>query len=459
MSLPVSLAREIAFDAYVQVMDHGTLTDDALEAQYQAHADRLKRLDRNFIKELLFGSLRWHSKIFWILQNTATRDLSKTTPEIRAALVMGTYQIFYMDKVPDRAAVNESVEYVRKKGQNHASSFINGILRQIARRSAYFPKPDKETKPVEYLSIQFAHPNWIVERWFRHFRFDRMELILAANNKAPPHSVRINTMKTATENINALQQMLLKDERTHSERRPLRCSLQLRESPKLDHESLFAQGFYTIQDEAAQLVSFLVAPQEGEKIADVCCGPGGKLGHIFELSEGKALLWGLDSNPAQISKAQATMERLGHSGIQLDAGNFLEWQIPDGVTKILIDAPCSGLGVLRRHPEGKWQKSPKTIDNMVEIQRKFLTHALKILPIEGECIYAVCSFEPEETTEQLDWLQNEFKDKIEVVSTVSRLPDYYKRYVTRENVFLVYSGNQNEMDGFGAFVVKKKKTI
>ena len=130
-----------------------------LNDYYKQYDKKLKRLDRNFIKEIVYGSLRWHSKLYWILQHTSKRDLDKSSPEVQAALVVGTYQIYYMDRVPDRAAVNESVEYIRKKGQASACSFVNGILRQIARRAEYFAKPDKKTKPVDYLSSSLPIPD------------------------------------------------------------------------------------------------------------------------------------------------------------------------------------------------------------------------------------------------------------------------------------------------------------
>lgn len=455
----LSIAREIAYDTFYRVMHNKEKPEEVLEELYAQYNKKLSRLDRNFVKEIVFGGLRWYSKIFWILQNTASRDLSKTDPHIQAALVLGTYQIFYMDRVPDRAAVNESVEYVRSRGQANAVAFVNGILRQISRRAAYFPKPDKIAKQGEYLALQFAHPRWMVERWLKSFKFDKMELMLAANNKVPPYSVRVNVLKTPIDDIPQLQQQLLKLERTHTERRPLRICLQFREAPYLDDGSLFQQGFYTIQDEASQIIPYLVDPQAGETLIDACCGPGGKLAHIFELSKGQAKITGLEKNPAQMQRVRDNLKRLGHEGIELIETDFQEWTTKTKVDKILLDAPCSGLGVLRRHPEGKWHKEESIIRSCVDKQRQLLTHALKQLKVSGELIYSVCSFEQEETIGQLKWLKQEYGDKVELVSPVHRLPDYYKRYVTRDNLFLVYAGSQDEMDGFGAFIIKLKNEI
>ncbi len=457
--MSLTLAREVAYDAFVLVMKHKRKPEDVLEEAFREHKQDLRRLDRNFIKELLYGSLRWNSKLYWILQHTSRRNLDETTGQIQAALVMGTYQIYCMDRVPERAAVNESVEYVRSKGQASACSFVNGILRQIARRAEYFAKPDKQKQPTEYLALQFSHPKWIVDRWYDRFNFERMEKILAANNQPPPNSVRTNTLKIPVEDVHELQQELLRAEKTHTEKRPLRICLRLKEFPRFDEESLFGEGYYTVQDEAAQLIGYLVDPQEGETIVDACCGPGGKLGHIYELGVGKIKLIGLDRNADRLEKAKESMTRLGHiEGVEYSVADFMQWSCPSPPDKILLDAPCSGLGVLRRHPEGKWQKTQEVVTSLVSTQRDMIAKAIDILKPGGELIYSVCSFEPEESSNHADWAIKKFGDRAEIVSPVHRLPDYYKKYVTRDNVLMVYAGNQDDMDGFGAFILRKKKT-
>ncbi len=463
MARAVTPSRMVAYDAFVRVMENHQNPDAALDDLCNKLEKPLKRLDRNLCKELLYGGLRWYSKILWILQNTSSRDLGGVTPEIRAALVLGTYQIFYMDKIPDRAAVNESVEYIRFKGQANAVNFVNGILRQIARRAQYFQKPDKILKPVEYLSLQYAHPQWLVNRWHEHFSTERLQGMLVGNNQQPPWFIRVNTLKTGFEEIHLLQQRLLRDEKLATDRRPLRTALELKAAPAMEPESLFGQGYYTIQDISSQLIGYLVDPKPEQLIVDAASGKGGKLGHLFELSKGKAKLLAIEPKGDQVALAQETTRRMGYdvypesTPIEWIQKDFQEWrpeplQAPD---KILIDAPCSGLGVIRRHPEGKWLKKEMLIRTMAEVQKSMLSHGIEILKPGGELIYSVCSFEPEETIHHLNFIKDKFGDKVELVSPVSRLPDYFKRYVTRDNLFMVYPGNQDEMDGFGAFILKK----
>ena len=458
----LSIAREIAYGAFVKVMEAREKPEDAFENILQSFNKEVKRVDKNLAKEILFGGLRWYSKIFWILQNTSNRDLNKVTPEIRSALVLGTYQIFYLDRVPDRAAVNESVEYIRKVGQQNACSFVNGILRQIARRAEYFQKPDKVVHPLDYLSLQYAHPKWLVARWLRHFKFERLENMLSVNNQPPPWSVRVNFIKTKMDDVHLLQQQLLRNEKTHSERSSLRTCLHLKETPNLDPGSIFNQGYYTIQDEAAQLIGLLVAPQPNEVIIDACCAPGGKLSHLYELSEGRIKLYAVDKQPHRMKKAHDTMERLGHSDpncltwVQED---YLTWNPGFKADKILLDAPCTGLGILRRHPEGKWHKEESNIRTMAEQQKELIKQSFKNLKAGGELVYSVCSFEPEETIEHIRWIRNTYGDKVELVSPINRLTDYFKKYVTRDNLLLIYAGNQDDMDGFGAFIFRVKSDL
>ena len=457
--MSLSLTREIAFDIFARVLNERKKPEELLELAYSEHGKKLKRLDRNFIKQILYGSLRMHSKLYWILQNTSKRNLDKSSPEIVAALVVGTYQIYYMDRVPDRAAVNESVEYVRKKGQTSACPFVNGILRQIARRSQYFQKPDKIKDPVDYLTIQHAHPKWIVRRWLKQFKFDKAKELLSQNNEEPPFGVRVNTLKYPDDESHKLQSMLLKDEGIRSDRRPIKSALRLKESPKFGQQSLFGAGHYTVQDEASQLVSLMVAPSKGQSVVDACAGPGGKLSHLYELGEETLDLTAVEFDERQLNRAKETMERLGHKKLLWVKEDFREFKPKEAVDKILLDAPCSGLGVLRRHPEGKWQKTEAAIGKIAAVQREMIEHGLTLLKPGGELIFSTCSFEREEGEAHLEYLKRKYKDVIEVISPIGRIPDYYRKYVTSSQCLVIYGGNSDQLDGFSAFIIKVKENI
>jgi 16S rRNA (cytosine967-C5)-methyltransferase len=350
---------------------------------------------------------------------------------------------------------------MKAKKQLGAVGFVNGILRQIARRAAYFTKPDKKKQPIEYLALQFSHPEWLVQRWMDRFGFEKMEVMLAANNQPPPIFVRMNSLMTPPQEAQLFQDRLLRDEHMHSDKGSLKGCYSLKKFPDLSPESLFGRGLYTIQDQASQLIAHLVEYKDGMTILDAAAGPGGKLTHMVELSQGKSKIIAVEKSDSQMKRAVETATRLKCADkIHWIEKDFAEVTAPADISKeidvVLLDAPCTGLGVLRRHPEGKWHKDLTGITQLSEMQRALLMHAFSLLKVGGEIIYSVCSFEPEETIDHLNWLQKKHSDSVEIVSPVSRLPDYFKRYVTRDNILLIYAGNQDDMDGFGAFIIRKK---
>ncbi len=464
----VSPARFVAFESFVDVMEKQSKPEDCLDKYSQLYLskdEKARRLDRSLAKEILFGSLRWYKKILWILQHTASRDLGKLSPQVRSALVLGTYQIFYMDKIPERAAVNESVEYIKEKKDHGAVGFVNGILRQIARRAEYFTKPDKKKNPVEYLALQFSHPDWLVERWLERFGFEKMENLLQTNNQPPPLFIRQNSLKIPLVQSKEFQDLLLKQEHMNSERTSLKGCFTLDKFPRVGTESLFDAGFYTIQDQASQLIPLLINYVDSKKIVDAASGPGGKLCHIAELASPTTEIIACELSPSQMARSKDNAQRLGVlNRIQWVDGDFLstDSNVSTDSTvhmanacSVLLDSPCTGLGVLRRHPEGKWHKQLGGIKEMQELQRKLIVQGLDLLRVGGEMIYSVCSFEPEESETHLKWIMDKYGAKFELVSPVSRLPDYFKRYVTKSNILMIYAGNEDQMDGFAAFIVRR----
>ncbi|MDD9952463.1 MAG: methyltransferase domain-containing protein [Zetaproteobacteria bacterium] len=453
----VSPARSLAYDAFREVRFLGQAPDVYLQQQYQMESRRLKQIDRNFVKELLYGSLRWYSKIHWILQNISKRKLEECSPEVVTALVLGGYQIFYLDRVPDRAAVNESVEYVRERNLSHAVSFVNGVLRTASRRSQYFPKPDKSKAPVEFFALQYAHPEWMVRRWMSQFKPELLKEILVSNNRVPVQFLRLNVLRMQGDEVKEFRSRILRESRVHTERRCLRSCLSVTGNFNPQTEKLFEEGLYSVQGEASQLISVMLAPQAGDNIVDACCGRGGKMAHLFELSGGQAKILGVDPQQAQLERAQESFVRLGFDQDKLSLwhGEFGKLSLERAPDKILLDAPCSGLGVLRRHPEGKWHKPVEIIEKMYKLQRQLIKHALQMLKVGGYLVYSVCSFEPEETSHQLEWIEKEFGDNVEVQRLVGRVPDYYRRYFVQDKLLLIYPSNKDDMDGFGAFMVRK----
>ena len=520
----ISPSRMLAYNTLVESIKYKKNPEQIINHSLKNRYKDIKRNDLNLAYEIIYGSFRWWDKLYWILQNYSKRDLDRSSLEVKVSLVGGTYQIFYLDRVPNRASINESAEFLRAKKQVSAVAFINGMLRQVAIKARYFPKPEAHVEPEKYLALQYAQPIWLVKRWIKQFGFAKLEEMYRNINKKPSITIRFN--RAYQLNNQDMQKLLLKDRNRNPHKRPLRNCFHLNDLPNFANNSLFARGLITIQDESSQLIAHLVDPQKNQRIVDACAGPGGKLSHLYDLcarlfvdcidqtninhdkqpqklnsqdssnnnddynelsfdktNTNTVSYDDIDSNSANdnknlfdydfshhpefpkiyaFEKKQVAYDRLienitrmNCSGITCTFGDFVDYSPSYKVDKILLDAPCSGFGVLRRHPEAKMFKTIETIDKMVDVQRKLFIHAFNILSKDSELVYSVCSSESEEIYSHLDWLQKNHANCYELIDPSTRLQSYYKRFVTKDKVLLIYGGNTDSMDGFGAFIVKK----
>ena len=519
----LSPSRHLSYNVLVDVLTHHQDPAESFEHHLAKLGGQMKQLDRNLAYEIIYGSLRWWSKLYAIVCQYSRRNLDQSSNVVKVALVAGTYQIYYLSRIPHRASVNESVEYVKLKNQRSATAYVNGILRQVAAKSQYLTAPPSHQFPVENLAYTYAFPPWMIKRWLSRFGAHKLEKILKASSDRPPVTIRISPFVDRHSPL--LHRLIIKDEKTKPVRRPLPGCFHLRNVPDLSTQSLFGRGILNIQDESSQLIGYLVNPQLKDNIVDACAGPGGKLTHIYELAAFEYLksthlittagpkatediptddahnvaetkshhhnhslkqlktdfyqqtttyqqhiaetlltttsefpqIIAIEKKLTAFQKLIANVSRTQAQGIQCIHGDFFHYHPTVAPNKILLDAPCSGLGVLRRHPEGKLFKTKSLIDRMVLRQRELLQHAFEILAVGGEIIYSVCSFELEEGPEQQDWLVNQYRGHIEVLDLRQRLYGYYRRFITKDQLLMIYSGLSDGMDGFCAFVVKKTK--
>lgn len=516
----LSPSRLLAYNVLVDVLTHQRNPAECYTQHLSQHG-HIKPVDRTLAYEIIYGSLRWWLKIYTMVSGYSRRNLDHSSTAVKVALVAGSYQIQHLSRVPHRASVNESVEYVKVKQQHSAAAYVNGILRKVAAQTHRPPITASDQHPVEHLAYSYAFPTWMVRRWIRRFNREKLENLLQISTERPPITVRISALTHCTSP--QLFRQLSKEAATKPLRRPLPGCYQLNQLPDFSPHSLFAHGCLTIQDESSQLIAHLVDPAPGDHIVDACAGPGGKLTHIYELAaqrllkahssldpspviptklsdeaasdqpqpdsaklatpspSGFGLLAQLEQNQRHIAatlahhprrlphitaieqklsafqKLVGSVSRIQAQGIKCIHGDFRRYRPAHPPNKLLLDAPCSGMGVLRRHPEGKLFKTSELIDRMVIKQRKLLEHAWNILAPGGELIYGVCSFELEETEHQLEWLLERYACRIQVVNIHSRLFKYYRRFITKNQLLMIYSGLADGMDGFCAFVVQKIK--
>lgn len=386
--------RTLAFQILCRVETEGAFADHLIAAAIAACG--LSPQARALLRELTYGVLRWRNRVDWILGRCSQRPLETLTIEIRNLLRLGAYQICFMDRIPSHAAVGETVELAKQIGHAGIVGFVNAVLRTLARQRDQILLPCHTTDLLTYLTVALSHPGWLVERWLARYGSERTEAICRANNTLPPLAVRVNRLRATREQL--IECLTVDGCRVEP------CSFApdgvlIYEHPPLDRLAGYAEGWFYVQDEAAMLSGYLLAPQPGERVLDACAAPGGKATHIGELMGDSGEVVALDQSPNRLRLLEANCQRLGLRCIHSLVGDATTIALDGQFDRIFVDAPCSGLGVLRRHPDAKWRKTPSLIDSMQRQQSAILAHVSRFLKPGGVLVYATCSTEPEENQE------------------------------------------------------------
>jgi 16S rRNA (cytosine967-C5)-methyltransferase len=352
--------------------------------------------DRGLLTEIVYGTLRWRGWIDWILARVLTRPLEKLNPFLRNVLRAGLYQMLCLKRVPEYAVVNEAVELAKRFGGQETAGMMNAVLRRAAREKAAFHLPDAALNPAAYLAARWSHPEWLVRKWLDDFSFAHTEALLQANNEEASLVVRANRLKTGAETL--VEQFRAGGfEGTAGRWSPQ--AVQLNPGARVAELPGFREGLFQVQGEASQIVAYLLRPQPGERVLDACAAPGGTTTHLAELMEDKGEVIAADLSQRGLEKVKENMHRLGITSVRCFAADVtqrLEGPLSRPYDRILVDAPCSGLGTLRSHPEIKWHRGPEDIERLVRVQRKILHNVLRYLKQGGVLVYATCTLTREE---------------------------------------------------------------
>jgi 16S rRNA (cytosine967-C5)-methyltransferase len=389
--MAVSKSRQIAFEVLRRVEAEGAYASDALHAELGAS---VKPADAALATELTMGVLRWRRLLDFLLERQLKKPVERLDLAVALALRMGVYQLRYLEKIPARAAVNESVELVKRARKASAASLVNAVLRRIADHSKspaekYLPP---NTAPAERLGILHSHPTWMVERWLTQLGEARTVALLEADNRAPRLSCALHDSGERAEIVRALEQAgmrvepgtLLKSAFAVSGGSPARTEA-------------FRAGQISIQDEASQAIPLLLGVRSGDRVLDLCAAPGGKTPALMRAAGTEGFVIAADRHAHRLRAMQAQFKRLRLGSaqlVELDATNAL----PFGgeFDRILVDAPCSGTGTLARHPEIRWRLGAGQLAEFHEEQASMLVAALARLARSGRLVYSTCSIEPEE---------------------------------------------------------------
>jgi 16S rRNA (cytosine967-C5)-methyltransferase len=349
-------------------------------------------LDKRLLSELVHGVLRNQSKLDWVLTGFYHGQYSKVMPNVRNALRVGLYQILFLTRIPHHAAVNEAVEFVKKfRGQKLADT-INGLLRNIARNIENVRYPQAVNDELQYLAVVHSHPAWMVKRWHARFGFEQTEALCKANNVRPFLTLRPNPLRTDFPAlVNTLVELGIDYRRCFH----LNQFVTIRNLPNVRHLKPFQDGCFSIQDESAGLVCRILDPKPGETVIDLCSAPGGKALHSGELMRNEGRIIAVDKYQTRLNLVEQAAQRLGVSILEYAEGNAAEIDLPEA-DKVLVDAPCSGLGVLSKKPDIKWKRDLADIPRLADIQAGILDNAARLVRPGGVLVYSTCTIEPEE---------------------------------------------------------------
>jgi len=409
-------------------------------------SDSLTPLDKAFITELVYGTLRWRGRIDWVISRFSKIPAKKLDPWILNIMRLGVYQLLFLDKVPPFATVNESAKLARCYGDIGKVKFVNANLRAVGRGRDKIEYPDIERDPELHISVVYSHPLWMVKRWMKTFGVKATIDLCQSNNETPPLTIRTNTLKTPRQELFNELEMNVKEISLTP------CSpdgLQIRGASDITALSSFEKGLFQVQDEASQLVAHIIVPKPGDMVLDACSAPGGKTTHLAQLMENRGEIFALDINSSRLALLGENCKRLGITNVKAfkkDAS--LPLGFSEQFNRVLVDAPCSGMGVLRRNPDSKWNRREEGIVPLKRLQLSILNNLAAYLKENGVLVYSTCTVTPEENEEVIDdFLANHPEFVLDSISNV--LPSSCGSLVDNRGFFKSYPHLHN-MDGFFA---------
>lgn len=440
-SIPNS--RQLAFLALKNVYQKKAYTDIALNRVIKSvgKSVEISQIDRSFACELVYGIVRRQRTLDALIDLLGKKKAAQQPPDLRIILHLGLYQLRYLDRIPTSATVNTSVELAKANGIAKLGGVVNGLLRGYIRQSESVDPLQLPDYPVTRLGVRHSFPDWIVETWLEQLSIEEVDQLLAWFNQSPKIDLRVNTLKT---NITAVE-TAFKTASVSVERIPgLPQGLRLEGAGAVTDLPGYKQGWWVIQDSSAQLVTHLLDPQPGETIIDACAAPGGKTTHIAELMTDKGQIIACDRAAKRLHKVRENAARLNLQSIEIEVGDSRNFeQFTNLADRVLLDAPCSGLGTLHKRPDIRWRQTSQSIRELFELQRELLDRVALWVKPNGILVYATCTLNLWENENVIQ----SFLDNHPNWSIQSPPDMIAKNWVTPEGWIKVYPHLHN-MDGF-----------
>lgn len=443
--------RNIILDALIEINEkngfsHMVLSDVLSKYRY------LPAEDRSFISRTILGTVERKITIDYILSLFSKVKTDKMKPVIRNILRMSVYQLIYMKGIKEFAVCNEAVKLASKRGFATLKGFVNGVLRNISREKENIAYPDRNNI-VSYLSVAYSTPEWIVEKWINEYSPETAEEMLKAQFADRPLTIRCNTLNRTK---NELAERLRKQGITVNDKLCIEEALEISGYDSLDKIKEFHDGDFFVQDLSSMLVCHGAMPKKNDYIIDVCAAPGGKSLHMAEILAGTGFVEARDVSERKTELINENIQRLGLKNIKAAVKDA---RIPDAdaVNKadiVIADLPCSGLGILNKKPDIKYNTSPEKCGELAALQKEILKAASQYVKKDGILCYSTCTVNKFENEENVRWFIKEFP--FETVDIKDRMPKEMQRFINDEGMMQILPDNRGNYDGFFITVLKRK---
>jgi len=398
--------REIVLDVLLSVLRDGNYSHITLSLVLDKY-QYLSKQERGFITRLTMGTLERMLEMDYIINEFSSVKVNKIKPVILCILRMSVYQLKYMDNVPDSAVCNEAVKLAGKRGFKNLKGFVNGVLRNIGRNLSHIPYPDREKQPIKALSLDTSLPEWIIGQWSRDYGFQKAESIARSLIHQGKTAIRVNFMKTDKEHLTASlkKQNISVEDVVLPDYPDFKDALYIWDYDYLLNIEEFLQGHFYVQDISSMLITYLLAPKQGDYIIDVCAAPGGKSLHAAQLMEGTGMVEARDLTDKKIALIQENISRCNVKNVKAVKWDacLLDKAAPGRADKVIADLPCSGLGVMGKKPDIRYRMTRKQEEELTELQRRILGNTCEYVKPGGILMYSTCTIDKMENEENTQW--------------------------------------------------------
>ncbi len=367
--------------------------DKVLDAELKG--TDLSDLDKGLLTEIVHGVVRWKNRLDWVLNGFSHGNFSKSEINVKNTLRVSLYQILFLERIPHAAAVNEGVEFIKRIRGEKPAGLVNAVLRNIIRNIDGIRYPDPAEDQVQYLAVYYSHPHWLVKRWLARFGYDETQKLLTANNERAGLSLRINKLKVDPGHF---LKMLDQQQIAYTGSSHIDYFVRVKTLSRIGQMDLFRNGMFTIQDESAALPCLLLDPRPGQRVIDLCAAPGGKTTNLGEMMRNEGEILAFDKYEAKVNLIRTSCDRLGLRNVSLRVADALSLEEAPA-DRVLLDAPCSGLGVLVKKPDIRWKRDVSDIMKLTQLQHDMIENAAKLVRPGGVLVYCTCTTEPEENQE------------------------------------------------------------